>query len=128
VTVNNQQIIEQLVRNYVVFSGQNFPHLLVPLMAEHQVMINPQRPLVIYESMSLHFDSLDLTAPTVELAGTSLEVNGKRGDAEFQFRLVDKGETLGCGVKTLILSGLREYQQAAVDSMVAEYSARQNTL
>lgn len=127
-TVNNQQIIEQLVRNYVVFSGQNFPHLLVPLMAEHQVMINPQRPLVIYESMSLHFDSLDLTAPTVELAGTSLEVNGKRGDAEFQFRLVDKGETLGCGVKTLILSGLREYQQAAVDSMVAEYSARQNTL
>ncbi len=127
-TVNNQQIIEQLVRNYVVFSGQNFPHLLVPLMAEHQVMINPQRPLVIYESMSLHFDSLDLTAPTVELAGTSLEVNGKRGDAEFQFRLVDKGETLGCGVKTLILSGLREYQHAAVDSMVAEYSARQNTL
>lgn len=127
-TVNNQQIIEQLVRHYVVFSGQNFPHLLVPLMAEHQVMINPQRPLVIYESMSLHLDTLDLTAPTVALAGTSLEVNGKRGDAEFQFHLVDKGETVGCGVKTLILSGLREYQQAAIDSMIAEYSARQNTL
>ena len=126
--VNNQQIIEQLVRHYVAFSGQNFPHLLVPLMAEHQVMINPQRPLVIYESMSLHLDTLDLTAPTVELAGTSLEVNGKRGDAEFQFHLVDKGETVGCGVKTLILSGLREYQQAAIDSMIAEYSARQNTL
>ena len=127
-TVNNQQIIEQLVRHYVVFSGQNFPDLLVPLMAEHQVMINPQRPLVIYESMSLHLDTLDLTAPTVALAGTSLEVNGKRGDAEFQFHLVDKGETVGCGVKTLILSGLREYQQAAIDSMIAEYSARQNTL
>ena len=127
-TVNNQQIIEQLVRNYVVFSGQNFPHLLVPLMVEHQVMINPQRPLVIYESMSLHFDSVDLTAPRVELADTSLEVSGKRGDAELQFRLVDEGETVGCGVKKLILSGLREYQQAAIDSMIADYSARQNTL
>ena len=126
--VNNEQIIEQLVKNYVVFSGQNFPHLLVPLMAEHQVMINPQRPLVIYESMSLHFDTLDLTLPAVELAGTSLEVKGKRGDAEFQFRLVDEGKTVGTGVKKLILSGLREYQQAAIDDMVADYSARQNTL
>lgn len=126
--IHNQQVIEQLIRNYVVFSGQNFPHLLVPLMAEHQVMINPQRPLVIYESMSVHFDRLDLAEPSVELADTKLEVNGKRGDAEFQFRLLDGDKTVGCGVKTLILSGLREYQQAAIDDMVAEYSARQNTL
>ena len=117
------------MRNYVVFSGQNFPHLLVPLMAEHQVMINPQRPLVIYESMSLHFDSLDLTAPAVELAGTSLEVNGKRGDAEFQFRLVDKGETLWlCGVKTLFLAACGSTSKPLLIDMVAEYSARQNTL
>ncbi|MGB2053790.1 MAG: DUF3581 domain-containing protein [Porticoccaceae bacterium] len=126
--INDQQIIEQLVRNYVVFSGHNFPHLLVPLMAEHQVMINPQRPLVIYESMSVHFDQLNLTQPGVELADTKLVVNGKRGDAEFQFRLTDGDRTVGCGVKKLILSGLREYQQAAIDDMVAEYSARQNTL
>ena len=126
--INDQQIIEQLVRNYVVFSGHNFPHLLVPLMAEHQVMINPQRPLVIYESMSVHFDQLNLTQPSVELADTKLVVNGKRGDAEFQFRLIDGDRTVGCGVKKLILSGLREYQQAAIDDMVAEYSARQNTL
>jgi hypothetical protein len=97
-------------------------------MAEHQVMINPQRPLVIYESMSVHFDQLNLTQPDVELADTKLVVNGKRGDAEFQFRLTDGDRTVGYGVKKLILSGLREYQQAAIDNMVAEYSARQNTL
>ena len=56
----DQTMIEQLVRSYVLFSGQNFPYILVPLMAEHNVMINPARPLAIYQSMSLHLDRLDL--------------------------------------------------------------------
>ncbi|MEP1595372.1 MAG: DUF3581 family protein, partial [Halieaceae bacterium] len=34
-------LLESLVRNYVVFSGHNFPGILVPLMAEQNVMINP---------------------------------------------------------------------------------------
>ena len=84
-------------------------------------MINPQRPLVIYESMSLQLETLELRQPSVELAGTSLEVDGKRGNAEFKFNLVDGGKIVGTGVKTLILSGLREYQQEAIDLMVATY-------
>jgi hypothetical protein len=119
--LQDQQVLESLIKNYVFFSGQNFPHILVPLMAEENVMINPQRPLVIYESMSLQLDTLELDQPSVELAGTSLEVDGKRGNAEFKFNLVDGGKIVGTGVKTLILSGLREYQQEAIDLMVATY-------
>ncbi|ETN91659.1 hypothetical protein U062_02188 [Gammaproteobacteria bacterium MOLA455] len=119
--LQDQQVLESLIKNYVFFSGQNFPHILVPLMAEKSVMINPQRPLVIYESMSLRLETLELEQPSVELAGTSLEVDGKRGNAEFTFNLVDGGKIVGAGVKTLILSGLREYQQEAIDLMVATY-------
>lgn len=123
-TTANIGLIEQLVNVYVLFSGQNFPHILVPLMAEHQVMINPVRPLVIYDSMSLQLDKLTLTTPTVELADTRLRVDGKRGEAQLQFRFMDEGRIVGMGVKKLILSGLREYQQDAIDSMVADYLAR----
>jgi len=123
--LQDQQVLETLIKNYVFFSGQNFPHILVPLMAEKNVMFNPQRPLVIYESMSLQLETLELEQPSVELAGTSLDVDGKRGNAEFKFNLVDGGKIVGTGVKTLILSGLREYQQEAIDLMVATYLGNQ---
>ena len=120
---DDRHMLESLIKNYVYFSGQNFPHILVPLMAEKNVMINPQRPLVIYESMSLVLNESpeSLQQPEVELGATSLEVDGKRGNAEFKFNLVDGGKLIGTGVKTLILSGLREYQQQDIDQMVTEY-------
>lgn len=123
--VFEQGMIEQLVRSYVLFSGQNFPYILVPLMAEQNVMINPARPLAIYQSMSLHLDRIDLAQPSVELVDTQMVVEGKRGDVELQFRLVDGADVVGCGVKKIILSGLREYQQAAVDKMIADYKSWQ---
>jgi hypothetical protein len=88
-------------------------------------MINPARPLAIYQSMSLHLDRLDLQQPSVELADTRMVVEGKRGDVELQFRLMDGDHIVGSGVKKIILSGLREYQQAAVDEMVADYKSWQ---
>ena len=123
--VFEQGMIEQLVRSYVLFSGQNFPYILVPLMAEQNVMINPARPLAIYQSMSLHLDRIDLAQPSVELADTQMVVEGKRGDVELQFRLMDGADVVGCGVNKIILSGLREYQQAAVDKMIADYKSWQ---
>jgi hypothetical protein len=120
---NNTSAIENLTKNYVYFSGQNFPHLLVPIMAENNIMINPQRPLVIYDSMSLQFDTLDLQEPTVEFAGHSFKAEGKRGEVQFDLRLMDQGVQVGSGLKTLILSGLREYHQDAVDTMVSGYQA-----
>ena len=115
--------IEQLIRNYVVFSGQNFPHILVPLMQEHQVMINPARPLVIYQSMSLKLENLGFSQLDIELSKTTLSVNGKRGDAELHFVLSDGQKTIGSGIKKLVLSGLREYEPDAIAAMCAQYYA-----
>lgn len=119
---NSDLRLEQLVRNYVVFSGQNFPGILVPLMKAHDVMINPARPLVIYESMSLHFDDLGFSDLRIELGETSLSVNGKRGNAQLHFNLFDGDRQIGNGLKRLVLSGLRQYEQGAMDSMCQQYN------
>lgn len=117
----DETVIEALVRNYVVFSGHNFPGILVPLMAEHNVMINPDRPLVIYEGMSFQLDELDLSRPELQLGECSLEVSGKRGDAKLNFNIVDGDRQVGVGAKSLVLSGLREYDAAAVQEMCDRY-------
>lgn len=117
-------LIESLSRQYVAFSGSNFPHILAPLMAKHKVMINLERPLVIYESMALEFDRLDFADPVVELADATLEVNGKRGDARLEFRISAGGEAVGRGSKKLVLSGLREYEGDVLEQFIAEYHRR----
>ena len=60
-------LIESFIRDYVAFSGQNFPYVLVPLLAQENVMFNINRPLVIYESMTLSFHHLDFRQATVEM-------------------------------------------------------------
>lgn len=121
--IRDAALIEAFSREYVAFSGRNFPHILVPLMAEHGVMINPERPLIIYESMSFQLQQLDLHQPHLELTGNSLQVKGKRGDARLEFSVIDGGKTIGQGVKKLVLSGLREYRQDSMQQMVDEYMA-----
>ena len=54
-----------------------------------------------------------------------MKVNGKRGDVELRFDLMDGAEKVGWGVKKIILSGLREYQQTAIDEMSADYNSWQ---
>ncbi len=113
--------LEALVRAYVRFSGQNFPHILVPLMNQQNVMINAQRPLIIYQSMALDLDTLDLTSPSLELVNSDLDIVGKRGDARLYFDVKEDSRSVGQGVKHLIISGLRPSDQEAVDAMVAQY-------
>ena len=115
-------LIESLVRRYVAFSGQNFPHILVPLMEQQGVMINPDRPLVIYDRMSFELDRLDGPEVDVALESTELEVKGKRGEARLGFRLTAAGEPVGQGAKTLILSGLRAYEPAALQGLIERYA------
>ena len=124
--IPNNKNVEQLTRAYVRFSGHNFPHILVPLMAEKGVMINPQRPLVIYQSMSLEFDRLNFAKPSLQLSHTNLDVEGKRGNADLHFEVFDGDQVIGHGVKHLILSGLRPYQQMAIDDMVTAYLESQS--
>lgn len=105
----------------MAFSGKNFPHVLKPLLQEQGVMFNPKRPLVIYDSMGFSLERTDLTGPTLELVDSRLEVNGKRGDVKLEFRVVDRGEVVGSGSKKLVVSGLSEYDPAAMEAIVAEF-------
>lgn len=114
-------VVEAFTRCYVAFSGKNFPHYLKPLLEERGVMFNPRRPLVIYDSMGFSLESLDGLAPALELARSSLEVTGKRGDALLEFRIASNGEPIGTGSKKLVVSGLCDYDAAAMEEIVAEF-------
>ena len=115
---------ENLTREYVAFSGQNFPHILVPLMAEKGVMINPARPLVMYESMVLDFDTLAGNDVALRLSRTSLDVEGKRGEAMLHFDVLDGDRSIGRGYKKLALGGLQPYDQVAMGRVIADYEAK----
>ena len=125
-TSHNADFIEHVVTNYVRFSGMNFPHIMVPLMEEKQMMINCQRPLVIYESMEVEFDRLDLTHPEVEFAGATFDVDGKRGVVTLNFAFKEDGIVIGKGVKRMVASGLKPYSQDDIDDLVTRFNERKN--
>ncbi|MCG7599354.1 DUF3581 domain-containing protein [Halomonas sp. McH1-25] len=117
-------VIEAFTRRYIAFSGRNFPHYLQPLMETQGVMFNPQRPLVIYDSMGFILDSLDVASLDVEFAGSSFEVNGKRGEALLEFRMLSGGEAVGSGSKKLVVSGLQPYDAEVMDAFVEDFNRR----
>lgn len=118
---NDQQMIEALTRQYVAFSGQNFPHTLQPLLAENGVMINQDRPMVIYERMSFELDRVDIKQPQMAAAKADFEVNGKRGTADLNFIIKDGETVVGTGFKRLIVSGLKPYDESAAQALVQAY-------
>ncbi len=123
---NDSQLIDRLIKRYVKFSGQAFPHILVPLMNEQGVMINPARPMVIYESMSLNMQTLNLNDPTLALSKTTLAVKGKRGQVILAFNVLENDQVVGSGTKYMVLSGLRDYDQAAIDSLIEKYNSKKS--
>ncbi len=118
--------VADMLKKYVAFSGQNFPHILVPLMQQHNVMINPARPLVIYESMSFELAHLNFKQLEIRLDNTSLEVEGKRGNAALNFFFYDGDEMVGQGSKKLVLSGLRPFDPQVVKKLCDDYLAHAN--
>lgn len=123
-TTHDLDVIEAFVRRYIAFSGRNFPHYLQPLMERHGVMFNPQRPLVIYDSMGFTLASLDVAALEVAFAASAFDIQGKRGEAHLEFRMTSRGEVVGSGTKTLVVSGLREYDAEVMDAFVDEFTRR----
>lgn len=123
-TSKDRNLLRDLICSYVRFSGQTFPHILVPLMSEKQVMINPERPLVIYESMAINLERLDIADPQLELTGSSLEVKGKRGKVRLEFLLKASEKIVGRGEKNMILSGLRAFDADKVETLVSGYNAQ----
>ncbi|TLU67197.1 DUF3581 family protein [Thalassotalea litorea] len=124
-----ETLTESLVRSYVAFSGDTFPHILGDLMRENSVMINPARPMVMYESMKIHLSTVDVTEVSLKFnkKETELTVDGKRGKARLVFDFISNGETIGYGEKHMVLSGLREYDQEVMDAVNQEYMAMKDT-
>jgi len=122
----DESMIDALVRDYVAFSGHNFPYVLVPLMKKQNGMINLSRPLVMYDSMCLEFKHLNFTHPKVEMLDPELSVNGKRGDAHLHFQIKSDEEVVGTGFKKIVISGIREYEEGPMQAFVDNYLARKN--
>jgi len=122
----NSALIESFIRDYVAFSGQNFPYVLVPLLAQENVMFNINRPLVIYESMTLSFDHLDFQQASVEMLEPKIEVNGKRATAFLHFQIKAGGDVVGTGFKKLAISVPSDYEAEPMQTFVDEYLARKN--
>ena len=118
----NQELISNLTRNYVRFSGHTFPDILVPLMSDNNVMINPGRPLVIYESMEINLQRLDVEDPQLKFTHSVLEAKGKKASVRLEFSLNASGEEIGTGTKYMSLRGLREFEAGIVKQMVDQYS------
>ena len=121
-------LIESLTLKYVEFSGLTFPGVLVPLMKENNVMINTERPLVIYDHMRISLDTLDIDSVDLKLNGNVFRLYGKRGDVALNYDLVCNGEAVGKGQKKMVLSGLREYEQDKIDALIEFYDGRRQRL
>lgn len=119
-------LIESLIRDYVAFSGQNFPYVLVPLLAQENVMFNINRPLVIYESMTLSFDHLDFQQASIEMLAPKIEVNGKRATAFLHFQIKASEDVVGTGFKKLAISVPSAYEAEPMQLFVDDYLARKN--
>ena len=122
----DESLIESLTTSYVRFSGETFPHVLVPLMKENNVMINTERPLVIYDHMRISLDRLDIDSVDLSLSESIFRLYGKRGDVALNYDLSCNGEVVGKGQKKMVLSGLREYDQASIDELIATYNTRKD--
>jgi hypothetical protein len=115
--------IANVIEKYVQFSGRTFPEILINLMKEKGVMINPARPLVIYKNMAVNIEQFPAGELTLEFAGASMDVDGKKGSVKLEFDLFVDGNVIGHGTKDMVVSGLRPYEQAAIDIIVSDYQA-----
>lgn len=121
-TIRDPATIETFTRRYVAFSGRNFPHYLKPLLEDKGVMFNPQRPLVIYDSMGFSLEDHDPCDLDLDFAGAHLDVKGKRGEAHLEFRMSCHGHDVGIGSKKLVISGLQEYDAEKMETFVANFA------
>jgi hypothetical protein len=124
---NDVTFIESLIKNYGQFSGQNFPSVLMPLMKEKGVMFNTNRPLVMYNSMSFQFKSLNFEHPmSLKLANSTLDVEPKRANSFLYFDLFDGDKIIGEGIKKLVVAGLKTYDEEVINAFAAGYEARRD--
>lgn len=122
-TIRNSRLIEAMIRCYVTLSGRNFPDLLVPVLRKHGIMFNPKRPLVLYDSMWFEFEHSSFEDLQIELAAVELENEGKRATEYINFNFFSANKHIGYGQKKVIISGLKPYDDAQMQSFAEGYNA-----
>lgn len=125
-TIRDPAVVEAFIRRYSAFSGRNFPEFLEPLMRDRGVMFNPDRPLVLYDSMTFDLREQPGTALDMDLVDASLEVQGKRGEEWLRFRITDGGREIGTGAKKVVLSGLQAHDDSRLQPFIEDYTARRS--
>ncbi len=115
------EALRGLIETYVGCSGKTFPDLMVPLLEEHGVMFNPDRPLVVYDRMEIRLSAAPTSPPTMALESTTLTVSQKRGDARFGYRILEADRPIGTCSKQMVVSGLRPYDHERMNAMVERY-------
>ena len=120
---HDSHFINELTLRYVQFSGRSFPNILVPLMRDKGVMINPERPLIIYKSMRIELQVLAGETITLTLKDADMEVLGKRGEVYLRFSISAAGVCIGHGEKHLSIRGLRDYDPSQTNAIVDGYMA-----
>lgn len=113
--------IDSVIKQYVAFSGEAFPHILVPTMSAQNLMINPKRPMVMYQNMSLQFNRVELKAPALVPLTPIFNADGKRGTVVLPFHWKDGDELVGKGEKTMLVSGIIDYDKPAMDELIHQY-------
>jgi len=119
---NKPDLVSDLSRAYIEFSGETFPYLLVDLLQREEVMINPSRPLVMYKSMAFTLDSFAAGKMTLDYSGGSLSADGKKADVVLPFGIRGGDREIGKGSKNMLLGGLRPYDETLMDALVTDYN------
>ena len=122
----DDKLIDRMAKSYVAFSGKNFPHIMVPLMQDKGMMINTDRPMVIYESMAFELQRVDIPNVNLRLADSTMNVDGRRGDVRLDFEFLCGETVVGTGCKRMLLSGLRPYEQPEMDKLVNAFLERRD--
>lgn len=60
----------------------------------------------------------------LSLVEQELKIDGKRGDVTLHFELHSGDTLVGTGIKTLVMSGLRTYDEEQAMQMCATYEGR----
>ncbi len=119
----NSHFVAALIEKYVQFSGRTFPEIIIDLLRKNNVMINPTRPLIIYKDMVVEIEQFPDGELELDFSGAVMNVDGKKGTVKLEFDLFVDRQKIGHGTKDMVVSGLRPYEQSAIDTIVNDYNA-----
>jgi len=122
-TSYDEEIISKIIKEYVQFSGKNFPDIMVPLMRSENLMFNPARALIMYKCMQINLTRVDVKSIALKFDEAIISVQGKRATVTFKFDFYEGDEKVGTGQKEMLLSGLIQYEESVMDGVIADYQA-----